>query len=38
LEKHEAIRVLRKNGGDLEKTIEQLLLGKDCLGQPEYQF
>ena len=38
LEKHEAIRLLRKNEGDLERSLEQFVLGKDCLGLPEYQL
>lgn len=38
IEKFEAVRILKKNEGNLEKALEQLLLGKDCLGQPEYQF
>ena len=36
LEKHEAIRLLRKNNGDFEKALEQYVLGNDCLGSSDY--
>lgn len=38
LEKHEAIRLLRENEGNLEKSIEQFLLGNDTLGKAQYEL
>ena len=36
LERHEAIRLLRANEGDLDRSLERYLLGQDDLGKPEF--